>query len=298
MEGYKPSYKNIGLEKVRQIQLIFMLMVKDRYRRQRIRHLTDSAGNNVEEPDDLGNATVDYFTKLFTNEPVTDMESILNRIPILETAADNDMLLSILDMKEIKDAVWSLNPNSAAGPDGYNGYFFRICWNILKQDIICAVLEFFLGIPPSQAMLSSVITLLPKKQRPDTYADFRRICLSNFISKVTTRMIATQLSTLLPSIISAEQIGFLKGHDISEHVLMANEMVHLIDKKTRGANVMIKLDMAKAFDRVNWCYLENILRKFGFHDRFITIILNSMHLSKLSVAVNGKSYGFYSPTPG
>lgn len=147
-------------------------------------------------------------------------------------------------------------------------------------------------------MLFSVITLIPKKQCPATYADFCPICLSNFISKVTTRIIATWLSTWLPSIISAEQIGFLKHHDITEHVMLANKMVHLIDKKTRGANIMIKFDIAKAFDSVNWHYLEHILRKFGFHDRFVTIVLNNMRLTKLSVVVNGKSYGFFSPTRG
>lgn len=61
---------------------------------------------------------------------------------------------------------------------------------------------------------------------------------------------------------------------------------------------MIKLDMAKAFDRVNWCYLEHILRIFGFLDQFISIVLNSMRFSKLFVSVNGKSYGFFSTTRG
>lgn len=71
----------------------------------------------------LGKAAVDYYTQLFTDEPISDLESILQHIPTLVSAADNEMLMRIPDMQEIKDDVWSSNLNSVTGPDGYNGYF-------------------------------------------------------------------------------------------------------------------------------------------------------------------------------
>lgn len=276
----------------------FHALVKDRHRKQVIRGLRNSDGTQLHTNAELGTAAVQFFTQLFTSETVQHLDSFLQHIPLVISQEDNAYLLAIPDATEIKNAVWSLSPNSAVGPDGFNGHFFRTSWSIIHLDVILAIQEFFLGIIPPQVMISSLITLIPKKQQPATYADFRPICLSNFISKVTTRILATRFSSVLHKVISPEQIGFLKGHDISKHVLMANDMVHLLERKVQGGNVMIKLDMAKAFDRVNWTYLESIMLRFGFHARLIRIIMNNMRHSKLSIAVNGINYGFFSPTRG
>lgn len=71
-------------------------------------------------------------------------------------------------------------------------------------------------------------------------------------------------------------------------------MVHLLDKKIRGSNIMIKLDMMKAFDRVNWTFLQQLLRCLGFSERFITIILNHLKGTYISVLINGSPSGFFS----
>lgn len=276
----------------------FHAVVKDKHRRQHIANLRNSAGDLLLDNVALGAEAVSYYQKLFEHEEVAGIVDFITCIPSLVTSEDNCMLLQLPTAAEIKEAVWNLSPASAAGPDGYNGQFFRTCWDILQLDVTLAVQEFFLGVPPPTSMLSSIITLIPKKAHPLTYADFRPICLSKFISKVTTRILATRLNVLLPRIISSEQIGFLKGHDISEHVNMANEMVHILDRKVRHGQAMVKLDMAKAFDRVNWSYLEAIMLKFGFEPRLLRILINNMRLSKLSISVNGTTDGFFSPSRG
>lgn len=76
-------------------------------------------------------------------------------------------------------------------------------------------------------------------------------------------MISTRLADLLPQLILQEQAGFMKGRDINEKILLAQEMVHVLDRPARGGHVIIKLDMAKAFDRVCWSYLKQLLLKKG-----------------------------------
>ena len=61
---------------------------------------------------------------------------------------------------------------------------------------------------------------------------------------------------------------FVEGRDITDNILLAQELVHSIDKKIRGHTMILKLDMMKAFDRDSWPFLFSLLAKFGFSHRF------------------------------
>ncbi|CAH9140209.1 unnamed protein product, partial [Cuscuta epithymum] len=90
----------------------------------------------------------------------------------------------------------------------------------------------------------------------------------------------------------------MKGRDISEHILVAQEMINSIDKKIRGTNLVIKLDMAKAFDRLSWTFLKSILSKFGFSDSFISLVMGHLKATYFSVIINGVPKGFFQPGRG
>lgn len=88
-----------------------------------------------------------------------------------------------------------------------------------------------MGLPLPRAMGSTLLSLIPKKPAPRKFSDFRPISLANFVSKVATRILATRLQPILLRVIPTEQAEFLKGRDISDHILMAKEMTHHLDKK-------------------------------------------------------------------
>ncbi|XP_027183778.1 uncharacterized protein LOC113782066 [Coffea eugenioides] len=87
--------------------------------------------------------------------------------------------------------------------------------------------------------------------------------------------------------------GFVRGRNITENYLLAQEIVAGIEKKARGGNVVLKLDMAKAYDRVSWFYLIRVLRKFGFGERFIDMVWRLVSNVWFSVMINGAAYGFF-----
>ncbi|VFQ85715.1 unnamed protein product [Cuscuta campestris] len=195
--------------------------------------------------------------------------------------------------EEIKAAIWQLNPNSSAGPDGYNGEFFRHFWDIIKADLISATHEYFQGIPIPMAFGSTNITLIPKVEGAREIGDYRPIALSTFFSKMLSRIMANRLGPMLNKIISPEQAGFQKREGIEEHILLTNELMHNLDSKVRGGNVMIKLDMAKAFDKISWNFLQAILQAFGFNEQSICLLLQNLRATYMSVLVNGKPNGFF-----
>lgn len=101
------------------------------------------------------------------------------------------------------------------------------------------------------------------------------------------------MKDLMPRLVLEEQTGFVQGRDIVDNVLLAQEFIRHLDKKTRGHNIAFKLDMLKAFDMVRWDFLQSLLLKFGFADRFVRLILNNLQCSWFSLLINGRTTGFF-----
>lgn len=83
-----------------------------------------------------------------------------------------------------------------------------------------------------------------------------------------------RLAPILGKVISREQSTFIRGRSIFDNISIAQEMVHRIHKKVRGKNILMKIDMEKAYDRVNWGFLLAVLKKLGFSDGWRNLVFN------------------------
>ncbi|XP_075103538.1 secreted RxLR effector protein 78-like [Nicotiana tabacum] len=106
------------------------------------------------------------------------------------------------------------------------------------------------------------------------------------------------MEKILPSLISPNQSGFVKGRSIFENVLLTQEIVTDIRLKGKLANVVIKLDMGKAYDRVSWSYLLHVLGKMGFAEYFINMVWNLLSNNWYSILINGQASGFFKSNRG
>ncbi|KAK4384596.1 hypothetical protein Sango_3044900 [Sesamum angolense] len=79
---------------------------------------------------------------------------------------------------------------------------------------------------------------------------------------------------------------------------MAQEMIHHLDLRYKNSNMVIKLDMSKAYDRVNWNFLITVMQKMGFPPRFLTLIKHAVQNCWFSILVNGEATGFFKSTQG
>ena len=108
--------------------------------------------------------------------------------------------------------------------------------------------------------------MIPKTDSPDHITQFRPISLCNMVYKVISKLLANRLKHILCEIISPNQSAFVPGRLIMDNFLVAFESYHAIKKKTSGkyGTCAVKLDMHKAYDMVEWTFLETILLRLGF----------------------------------
>lgn len=255
-------------------------------------------GEWVEDQDVLANGAVVHFQKLLSSESHSIDEDLLEVIPPLISEEQNSHLCSLPTAEEIKQAVFSLSGNSAPGPDGFTGNFYTYCWDIVGEDIIKAAQGFFQGWNLPQGMTSTLICLIPKIKSPSCFADYRPISLCNFSFKVVSKILSNRLQPILPNIISREQSGFISGRLISDNFLLARELYLELDRSVRGHNMLIKLDMAKAYDRLEWDSLLAALQRFGFSSRFTSLISQTLMNCWFSISFNGQSKGYFKSTRG
>ncbi|XP_070043193.1 uncharacterized protein [Nicotiana tomentosiformis] len=165
------------------------------------------------------------------------------------------MLSKFPEEDEIKEAVFSLSPHNTTGQDGFNGTFVQSCWKIIEREVIAFVKYFFKGKGLTKFYSHTCLVLIPKIDNHATFSDFRPISLSNFTNKIISKIVSLRVNTLLHKIVSLNQSDFIKDRLISENILLAEEIVHNISHCNHGGNIIIKLDMAKEYDRIDWDFV-------------------------------------------
>ncbi|XP_012857061.1 PREDICTED: uncharacterized protein LOC105976337 [Erythranthe guttata] len=253
----------------------------------------DSVLTSAQEIKDSG---VDFFSKLLTD----DMPSLLPVDESLFSAPQRDFssVSTRPSVEEIKDAVFGICQDSASGPDGYSSLFYQHCWDLIQCDVCEAVWDFFEGGSMPASFTATTLVLIPKVDFPTAWTDFRPISLCNVTNKIITKVLTNRLAPHLPHIISPSQSGFVQGRLISDNILLAQEMVHSISVRCRNPNLILKLDMAKAYDRVQWRFLFRVLELMGFSANLVDIIRRCVSSCQFSLLINGELTGYFTSSRG
>jgi len=257
-------------------------------------------GSLLKDFEDIKAAAFTSFKDLFSapdDPPLLSSSHPFDLIPTLVHDADNNSLTAPISMKELKSALFRMKPDSAPGPDGFTARFYVSCWDTIKMDLLRMVRHSQVTNRLGGSTNSAFLTLIPKEKGANQFSRFRPISLCNMSYKIVTKIIANRLKKILPRVIPENQGGFIKGRKIQDNILLVQEALHS-SIKNKEEGMIIKLDLANAFDRVRHDFLFLIMRKLGFSSSFINWVTGCISMPWIAPLVNGRSTEFFQASRG
>ena len=206
------------------------------------------------------------------------------------------ILSSDVTADEIKIAMFQIGPTKAPRPDDMNALFYQKFWHIIGDNVINAVLYYLQSGVMGPDINHTNIVLIPKIKSLERMSNFRPISLCNVIYKIISKVLINRLKRILLSVISPTQNAFVPGRLFTDNVLVAYEVLHSMHswKKEKIGLLALKLDISKAYDRVQWDFLQGIMIKLGFLDKWIQWVIGCVTTPSFSILINGKEYAISS----
>ncbi|RVW29925.1 LINE-1 retrotransposable element ORF2 protein [Vitis vinifera] len=198
---------------------------------------------------------------------------------------------------EIHLALMGMNGDKAPGPDGFTVAFWQFCWEFVKEEIVDVFKEFYEDKSFAKSLNSTFLVLIPKKGGAEDLGDFRPISLLGGVYKLLAKVLSNRIKEVLDKVVSPDQNAFVKGRQILDASLIANEVIdYWLKRKEKG--VICKLDIEKTYDSINWNFLMKVMRKMGFGDRWMKWIWWCISTASFSILVNGVPAGYFSNSRG
>ena len=146
-------------------------------------------------------------------------------------------------------------------------------------------------------MNSTFLALVPKKDNSESFMDYKPIALCNLVYKLVTKIIVMRLKLKLFEVLSKEQCGFLKNRQILEAIGISQEFMHSAKvKKMRP--LLMKIDLAKEYDKVDWGFLHLVLLQIGLFVEVTNWIMACVSSTNFAILINGAPTSFFNSSIG
>ena len=271
-----------------------------RRRRNHIQSLRDNMGVIHDTNEGMASLLINYYENLFSTSQPMNIDDVVANVSHVVSEDMNKALVREFTASEVEIAIKQMAPTKAPGPDGMPPVFYQKFWHVVGSDVTKAVLSCLNSGRILKSINHTFITLVPKVKSPERVTEFRPISLCNVIYKLISKVLANRLKLILPRIVSDSQSTFVPGRLITDNVLVAFETLHYMhhNKIGRDGAMALKLDMSKAYDRVEWRFLEQIMSQMGFHQKWISLMTECISTISYSILVNGEPHGYIQPSRG
>ncbi|CAJ1062856.1 LINE-1 reverse transcriptase -like protein [Xyrichtys novacula] len=253
-------------------------------------------------PTEINNTFKTFYSDLYTTRfpvDISDMMSFLGdlQFPILHVEK-YETLEQPLSLKEIEDSILAMQNGKAPGPDGYPVEFYKIFSNKLAPLLSKMYTDSLgKGLLPQTLTEASISLILKPDKDPLNCGSYRPISLLNADYKILAKILASRMETVISDMISVDQTGFIRDRHSSSNIRRLLNVI-LSPASSWTPEMVVSLDAEKAFDMVEWSYLLEVLKKFGFGPRMISLISLLYSAPKASVSTNGMNSQMFTLSRG
>lgn len=275
----------------------FHSSIKSRQAQNAIHEIICSDGIIMKSHMEIKKEAERFFTEFLNQSHVsyqgTTVEELRELFEFRCDPVDCNMLEKDVTEEEIRKVLFAMPAYKSPGPDGYPCEFLNTAWHIVGRDFVVVIQSVFrYGFLP-KGVNSTILALVPKKTDSMEIKDFRPIACCNVLYKVVSKILANRLKEILLRIITQNQSAFVKGRLLMENVLLASELVKDYHKEDVSPRCLMKIDISKAFDSVQWEFVLKSLEALGFPERFIHWVRLCITTPSFSVQVNGDLTGYF-----
>lgn len=202
----------------------------------------------------------------------------------------NELLCKPISNIEVFKAVSELGALKALIPDGFPGLFYKNYWNVVGNKICEAIRSFFDGGQTLKDFNIINLILIPKVTCPEIISQVRLISVCNFLYKIISKTLANRLKLLMDSIISPDQLAFILGRAIHDNTIITNEVFHHLKIKgsSRAKEMALKIDINKAYDRVERDFLLEVMTRLGFYEKCVNMIYQCIISMSFNIVVTSE----------
>jgi hypothetical protein len=190
-----------------------------------------------------------------------------------------------------------MDSNTAPGPDGLSVSFYKEFWSEVKHTMLEMFRDLHRGTLNLSRLNYGMISLIPKTKEANNIRQYRPIFLLNVDYKWFTKVLTMRLTPLAGKLISETQTAFILGRYILEGVIILHETLHEL-RVSKVPGVILKLDFEKAYDKVNWKFMMEVLRKKNFPDKWLDWMKQIIEGGKVGININGTPGSFFNTHRG
>lgn len=177
--------------------------------------------------------------------------------------------------------------NMAPGPDGFPVAFYKKFWNLLGTQFTRLVNDFTLETIDVKGLNYGVLALIPRVQGVDCIRQFRHITLINVSFRLIAKGFTSRLAPVANKAIDQNQTAFIRGRSVLDGIVVLHEVLHEI-RLSKEEVFILKIDSEKAYDRVRWDFLEEVLHKKGFDPLWVSYMRQLVRGGQTVVNINGE----------
>ncbi len=270
----------------------FLSLEKRNYNNKIVSRLKTSENKLITDKEEILLEQKKYYEKLYSSKIKENQEESITA-PFLgqETPrlsnVEKENLEGKISEEEILTALKSFQNGKSPGSDGLTPEFYKVFWIDIKHLLVESINYAYEQGQMSIVQRHGLISLLPKKGKDPLFLkNWRPISLLNTDYKLATKSIASRLKTVLPKLIHNDQTGFLKGRYIGENINRILSLMEMADERDIPA-LMILIDFEKAFDSLEWSFIEKTLKQFNFGSSILNWVKTFYKNSTSSIVNNG-----------